>query len=77
MAFLFLERVFKKLGLVYGNFVSTPFKSNPQLVKLTNISIEEKNPLPFHELVGSLTSLAATTRPNLNLICICCGYNKK
>lgn len=59
----YIYKVLKRFGMEQCNAVSTPMDTN---VKLTSEPTEEEQKLPYRELVGCLTYLALTTRPDIS-----------
>lgn len=65
----YINELLSRFGMTEANTVGTPLDQNVRLTKQKESQIDER--LPYRELVGALTYLAVTTRPD---ICFAVSY---
>lgn len=62
----YIREILEHFGMSDCNPVSTPVDPNVKLDKADKISSSDEEDLPYRELVGCLTYLASSTRPDIS-----------
>ena len=68
----YVQELLERFNMAESKPVSTPFDTGIKLVKMSNTSEEDKK-LPYRELVGALTYLSTSTRPDIAFAVSCLG----
>lgn len=63
----------KRFGMTECNSVSTPMDVNNKLSRVVTSLKKNESTFPYRELVGCITYLAMTTRPNICFAASCLG----